>query len=554
MPESNFSGSSAYTGILNVNSTGGWELVVRKNSGSGYYTTGAQSWSVSINGATFSGTWTYDFRSYSSRRIAGQDTHGNYPRPALGQNVGASWSVNMDSGLGNSSGSFAFWADGTASPPGQVPWTSATAVTTNSFTANWGAPAANGAAITNYDLHITRTPAHDPAGAAFYNWTGSTATSKSFTGQPRGTKFYISVRAQNGAGDGAWSPWSSFTTLHTVPDQPPAIVLNSKTSTSANVTIADPAYTGGGITDREVQLSTTSDFTSGVTTLPDPAQLTFDVNNLTRNTQYSLRHRVYSSVGWSAWSDTLTFTTPVDAPTAPAGYSPTDIASTTAYSGLPYVADNGGGPLAALRIEYNSSASSTGATIVTTNAYFPAFMSNLAAGATTYYRMAVRNSGEGAAWSAWGEWVSFVTKSNVPSPPGTPTISAIGNNAATAAWTAPGNLYGSTLTGYTVRVAPTPSFASATEWAVGAAVLSKVMDGLQPGTTYYVQVFANSNNGIGSYSAIAQFTTTGTAPNPAAVWTRVAGVWRSGTLYLKVAGVWKPVVPWQRIGGVWRKL
>ena len=123
-----------------------------------------------------------------------------------------------------------------------------------------------------------------------------------------------------------------------------------------------------------------------------------------------------------------------------------------------------------------------------------------------------------------------------------------------ATWTAPSNLYGSTLTGYTVRAAPTPSFASATEWTVGAAVLSKVMDGLQPGTTYYVQVFANSNNGVGSYSAVTQFTTTGTAPNPAAVWTRVGGVWRSGTLYLRVAGVWKPVVPWQRIGGVWRKL
>ena len=554
MPESNFSGSSAYSGILNVNSGGGWEILVRKNSGSGYWTSAAQGWSVSINGATFSGTWTYDFRGTSLIRIAGQDTHGAYPRPALGQNIGASWSVNMASGIGNSSGSFAFWADGTASAPGQVPWTSATAVTTNSFTANWGAPANNGAAITNYDLHITRTPAHDATNAAFFNWTGSTATSKSFTGQPRGTTFYISVRAQNGAGEGAWSNWTSFSTLHTVPDKPPAIVLNSKTSTSANVTIAEPAYTGGGITDREVQLSTTSDFSNGVTTLPDPAGYTFDVGGLSRNTQYSLRHRVYSSIGWSAWSDTLTFTTPVNAPTAPASYTPTDITSTTAYSGMPYVADNGGGSLAALRIEYNSSASPTGATTVTTSGYFPAFMSNLTAGATTYYRMAVLNSGEGATWSAWGEWTSFVTKNNVPGPTGPPTFSAISNNAATASWTAPSNLYGSTLIGYTVRAAPSPSFASSTEWTVGAASLSKVMDGLQPGTTYYVQVFANSNNGVGSYSSLAQFTTTGSAPNPAAVWMRVGGAWRSGTLYLKVAGVWKPVVPWQRVAGVWRKL
>ena len=554
MPESNFSGSSAYSGILNVNSTGGWELIVRKNSGGGYHTSTPQGWSVLINAVSFSGSWTYDFRSTSFIRIANQDSHGSYPRPALGRDVAASWSINMDSGIGNSGGAFSFWSDGTASAPNQVPWANATAITATSFIANWGEPNNNGATITEYDLHITRTPAHDPAGAAFYNWTGNANTSRSLTNQPRGTTFYISVRARNAVGPGAWSNWSSFTTLHTVPDRPPAIVLNSKTSTSARVTIADPAYKGGGIIGREVQLSPTSDFTSGVTTLPDPAQLTFDVSGLTRNTQYSLRHRVRSSIGWSAWSDTLTFTTPVNPPTAPSGYSPTDITSATAYSGMPYVADNGGGSLAALRIEYNSSAGSTGSTIVTTSGYFPAFMSGLTAGTVTYYRMAVLNSGEGATWSAWGEWVSFVTKSNVPSPAGTPTFSAIGNNVATATWTAPSNLYGSTLTGYTVRAAPAPSFASATEWTVGAAVLSKVMDGLQPGTTYYVQVFANSNNGVGSYSAVTQFTTTGTAPNPAAVWTRVGGVWRSGTLYLRVAGVWKPVVPWQRIGGVWRKL
>ena len=151
MGESNFSGSSAYTGILNTNSSGGWELIVRKNSGSGYYTGAAQSWSVSINGTTFSGSWTYDFRSYSTRKIAWEGSHGNYARPTIGKNVSASWSVNMDSGIGNSSGSFTFWANGTASAPGQVPWVNATSVTSDSFTVNWGAPGNGGSAITNYN-------------------------------------------------------------------------------------------------------------------------------------------------------------------------------------------------------------------------------------------------------------------------------------------------------------------------------------------------------------------------------------------------------------------
>ena len=80
------------------------------------------------------------------------------------------------------------------------------------------------------------------------------------------------------------------------------------------------------------------------------------------------------------------------------------------------------------------------------------------------------------------------------------------------------------------------------------------MDGLQPGTKYYVQVWSNSNNGLGSYSPVTSFTTTGTAPSASSMWVRVGGVWRQGTLHLRVGGVWKAVTPWVRVSGSWRKL
>lgn len=554
MAESNYSGSSNYSGILNVNGDGGWNLQTRKNAGGGRRNFDNDDyWTVTINGYTWSGYWGYDFTSYSLATIASQSSHGNYPRPVLGQNVNASWSVNMYA-IGTSSGSFSFWANGTASAPGQVPWVNATSVTSDSFTVNWGAPGNGGAAITNYDLHICRSAAHDPTGAAFYNWTGSTATSKSFTGQPRGTTFYASVRAQNGAGEGAWSDWYQFQLPHTVPDKPTAPALNSKTSTSVNVTITDPAYVGAGATDRQVDYSTTSDFSSNVTTVPSGYGFTFTIGSLPRNTPYYVRHRVKNAIGWSAWSDALAVTTSVDKPTAPTGYTPTDITSTTAYSGLPFVSDNGGSALAGLRIQGNTSASETGATTTTVTEYSPAFMQGLAVGATYYYRMAVLNSGEGAQWSDYGPWGSFTTVSNVPGPPGAPTISAIGNNQATATWTAPSNLYGATITGYTLRVSPQQSFATGASWNVGSGVLTRLMDGLQPGTKYYVQVWSNSNNGLGSYSSVTSFTTTGTAPSASSMWVRVGGVWRQGTLHLRVGGVWKAVTPWVRIGGVWRKL
>lgn len=39
-------------------------LIIRKKSGSGYWSNNACSWNVNINGTTYSGTFTYDFRNY----------------------------------------------------------------------------------------------------------------------------------------------------------------------------------------------------------------------------------------------------------------------------------------------------------------------------------------------------------------------------------------------------------------------------------------------------------------------------------------------------------
>ena len=56
MAESNYSGSSNYSGILNVNGDGGWNLQTRKNGGSGRQNFDNDDyWTVTINGHTWSG-------------------------------------------------------------------------------------------------------------------------------------------------------------------------------------------------------------------------------------------------------------------------------------------------------------------------------------------------------------------------------------------------------------------------------------------------------------------------------------------------------------------
>ena len=71
----------------------------------------------------------------------------------------------------------------------------------NGVQADWGAPEANGSAITGYQIDSADN-------AAFTGRTRATitATSRLLTGFADGDDVFVRVRAQNGQGNGAWSP------------------------------------------------------------------------------------------------------------------------------------------------------------------------------------------------------------------------------------------------------------------------------------------------------------------------------------------------------------
>lgn len=80
------------------------------------------------------------------------------------------------------------------------------AVLPTSVIATWTPPAANGAAITGYDIGFATTSAAPV--------TISTGTSpQTITGLLPGTKYYFWVRAKNSVGTGTWSPSSNAMTL-----------------------------------------------------------------------------------------------------------------------------------------------------------------------------------------------------------------------------------------------------------------------------------------------------------------------------------------------------
>lgn len=98
--------SGSYTTTLTVNQTSQdvasntsvltYSLTLKKNSGYGLWNNNSCPWSITINGTTVSGTFTYDFRNYSSLTLKGNTTI-SVPHNSDGtKSVSVSASVNMD--------------------------------------------------------------------------------------------------------------------------------------------------------------------------------------------------------------------------------------------------------------------------------------------------------------------------------------------------------------------------------------------------------------------------------------------------------------------------
>jgi hypothetical protein len=427
-----------------------------------------------------------------------------------------------------------------------------------------GAPIFNGLdQITNTSMRAQFTGTTD-GGSPITGWQLQYATasnfSNAFTISSSGTStvgalapnttWYFRARGLNAMGAGDWSGVASATT-HDVPSGVTNTV-GTLTPNSGQVSFSGIDAHGSAVTDYELQLSTSSSFASilqSATGAGQPPTKTW--TGLSRLVTYYHRSRVKNAYGWGPYTS-VSFTTIGQVPTAPSDYTPSDVASTTAYFTLPTVADNGGLPLTSWQYMLNTVASDTGATTsAISSEYIAPFLQLLTPGTTYYFKMRVYNS-LGA--SPYGSWVSFTTRSDVPYPPISFLVDDITETTATASWEPPVSLLGSTLWGYSLRFAQNKAFSiGLLEYTRDEGELSQALTGLLPGTTYHVQVNAISANGPGSRSPIVSFTTLGTAPGAQAVWMRVAGVWRGGTMWMRVAGTWKQVTMWQRINGTWRK-
>ena len=313
---------------------------------------------------------------------------------------------------------------------------------------------------------------------------------------------------------------SEASTPYTNPDKPsaPTAVVNSTTSTSADVAWVAPADNGESIDGYTVTVwnklgSSAITSNSGCST----SALTCTVSNLTLGSAYTFKVVANNSAGDSPESDVSNAVTVVPGlPTSVSFTTGTDVAETriiTVSWAAPLVSDEA-------ITEYTVTA--TAGTTVITKTWTSGLLettftadvsgSDLVLGTTYGVTVKAKNSG------GYGQETSTqsVTPSDAPGAPTNPAAT-FSTTTATVTWTAPTSDGGEAISEYTA-VAFASSATDTTGTSLGSctstgALTCQIVD-LVPGTGYKFAVKAkNNSNDYGTYSSL---TSTVTAPLPIA--------------------------------------
>lgn len=354
------------------------------------------------------------------------------------------------------------------------------------------------ARASTYEIEVTSAESYKQV-------TNITETTTSVTGLINNETYSWRVRANNVAGNGAWSDWRTFTTIIQSPDQ---VTLIAPANTATNVEIT-PTLTWN-VASRagtyEVDIATNDVFTTNLQQFTGITETSKPLTGLTNNTTYYWRVRAVNVGGNGAWSTVRSFTTIVANPSQVTLLTPTDAATNVSITAS---------------LSWNELAGATSYELnVATNAAFTVglqqfagitetskAMSTLAYGTTYYWRVRAANVGGNGDWSATR---SFTTTAGIPGVVVllSPTSGAINQNTTiTLSWNAV-----SGATSYTLNYSKNSSF-DTTESVTNITTTSKEITGLDTASTYYWRVQAVNDQGSGSFSAVWSFATIANAPN-----------------------------------------
>ena len=413
---------------------------------------------------------------------------------------------------------------------------------------SWTPPAANGSAITDYDVRYS-----SDSGANWTEWNaGNTSSTASATvdNLTNGTAYVVQVRAGNANGDGPWSPSSSSTTPYGKPNAPTGLTVETVSATSLKASWTEPDTNGKAITDYDVQYRACTN-TNDLSCATNPAwastwtartgettsdtATTATITGLTASTAYQVQVRAANGTaapgGESAWSASATGT-PNEVPGQPA--APT-VNSTVQDRKLEIswaAPANTGGAINDYDVQYractatpktcasNPTWGSWSSHAHTGTATTATISSGIANG--TKYEVQVRASNRSGSTGGTGQW----SPSGSAIPAAAPTVApgnlttTRGDQRLTVAWTAPSSDNGSPITAYIVRycgvTTSTPSCSDRDNWdetaEIGATNTATVITGLTNGVSYQWQVMAKNVIGGGPWSAPPRTGTPATTP------------------------------------------
>ncbi len=331
------------------------------------------------------------------------------------------------------------------------------------------------------------------------------------------------------------------------PNTPATPTLSHITSSNIRVNGKIPGNNGSAIVEYQFQRATNSAFTTGVVTTPHNGHV-LDLGGLAKGTTYWFRYRARNGAGWSNWSAAVSGKTLATIPVI-SDYSTNAIARNSFTVSNFVVSDNGGEAPSNVRVEYNTSASSTGSSIVTRGSWGDVTISERAADTLYYYRASVWNS---AGWSAWGAWKSVRTLLDVPDDMAAPTISNVTDTSARMNWAA-GGANGATFMHYEYQVAIDKNFDNVILTGTTTELFADLTFA-EPGQTRYVRVrmIATPNSGGWSPGTLMQMT--GIAPGSGLrMYTFVGGVRKQLDLYTFVNGQRKQLKAFTYLNGQWEK-
>ena len=396
----------------------------------------------------------------------------------------------------NAAGASRFSVSGTGTPTaGRVPDAPARPTVTagnGSLSVSWVAPASNGSAITDYDMHYRVS-----GGTVWHNHVlRGTATRTTITGLTNGMTYQLQVRAENAAGESPFSATAAGTpTVGRVPAAPARPTVTAGNG-SLTVSWVAPASNGSAITDYDMHYRVSGGTVWHNHVLRGTATRT-TITGLTNGVTYQLQVRAENAAGESPFSATATGTpTAGRVPDAPA--RPTVTAGNGSLTVSWVAPASNGSAITDYDMHYRVSGGTVWHNHVLRGTATRTTITGLTNGATYQLQVRAENAAGESPFSATATGTPTVGR--VPAAPARPTVTA-GNGSLTVSWVAPAS-NGSAITDYDMHY----RVWGGTVWhnhVLRGTATRTTITGLTNGVTYQLQVRAENAAGESPFSATA---------------------------------------------------